>query len=166
MNNLVGGQDGLLNTLYTLYIPTLLHGTQSNRGLGGLYVLYLSSYEEVQRFLLVPNKAFYLLHIDHHMEQIPPKACLGEVQVIVQPCVQCIQGSDLPSSIRKCCHRCQPISRPRHRALTCAKQTGGCFWSQWEVTVLLLTSLSGSINLIFAARVFTWIIKKQSTGLL
>lgn len=107
MKNLVGGQDGLLNKLYTSYIPTLLHRTQSNRGLCGLYVLHLCSYEEVQRLLLVPNKAFYLLNTDHHMEQILPKACLGEVQVTVQPYVQFIQGSDLPSSIPKCCHRFQ-----------------------------------------------------------
>lgn len=72
--------------------------------------LYLCSWKEVQRLLLVPNKAFSLLNISHHMEQVLPEACLGEVQVIVRPYVQFIQGSDLLSNVSRCCHGCQGCS--------------------------------------------------------
>lgn len=55
------------------------------------YVFFIyAAHEETRRLLLVPNKAFYLLNISHHMEQVLPEACLSEVQVIVRPYVQLI----------------------------------------------------------------------------
>lgn len=47
----------------------------------------------------MPNKAFYLPNIGQHMEQILPEACLGDIQDIVRPYVQFIQGSDLPTNV-------------------------------------------------------------------
>lgn len=54
----------------------------------------------------MPNQAFYLPNISHHMEEALPEACLGEVQVIVRPDVQFIQGSDSPGNAPRCCFTC------------------------------------------------------------
>lgn len=64
--------------------------------------LICAAHEETQRLLLMPNKAFYLPNISHHMEQILPEACLGDIQDIVRPYVQFIQGSDLPTNVPRC----------------------------------------------------------------
>lgn len=88
--------------------PFSLHYSNiSSRGVTGMCALYLCSQKEVQRLLLGPNKAFYVLNRNYHMEQVLPEACLGEVQVIVRPYVQFIRGSDLPSNVPRCCHGCQ-----------------------------------------------------------
>lgn len=87
MTSVIREEDSLLHTSCALPSPIL--STPVSSGKEGADISAISAaHGETQKLLLVPNKAFYLLTASHHMEQVLPEACLGEVQVIVRPYVQ------------------------------------------------------------------------------